>query len=250
LNGLDIVVKSFGSVDGEKVNEILLLLMQLKHCCVAPLIGLVVPTESTPLKTGTLYYSCSLQDVLDRRPEWWTSTAKSKAIAGIALGMQSAHELGIVHGSLKPNNILFDDNHCVHVVDFCSTRFESKCDEKYDQDEMDDNDAIENAKKVDIFSFASILFSILVDDDIVSDSLPFDEEENQKMKDGELPLIPEFVPSFVRELLENGWSQDRSSRRSFQDMMELMEDNYFEFAEGVDVCDVLTFVSSVKSSCF
>jgi serine/threonine protein kinase len=127
-DGFQIVVKSFNIFGCEKMNEVLydlFVLTQLKHQCIAPVMGVVLPTESTRLQTATLYYCCgSLQEVKADNPVWWTSTTKSKAIAGIALGMRSAHRMGIVHGSLNPNNILFDDDHCVHSVDFCSNRFE------------------------------------------------------------------------------------------------------------------------------
>jgi serine/threonine protein kinase len=125
----EIVVKSFESFGEEQLDELmheLFMLTRLKHHCIAPLVGFVLPTDSTRLKTATLYYrSGSLEDVLGNRPEWWTSTMKAKTIAGIALGMKSAHQFGIFHGSLKPHNIVFDGNHCVHIVDFCSNRFRS-----------------------------------------------------------------------------------------------------------------------------
>jgi serine/threonine protein kinase len=36
---------------------------------------------------------------------------KAKAIAGIALGLEFAHCLGMIHGDLNLNNILFDETH-------------------------------------------------------------------------------------------------------------------------------------------
>jgi serine/threonine protein kinase len=248
-DGFEIVVKSFDSFTGEKMDEILTLLFlltQLNHRCIAPLIGFVHPTDSTPLKTATLYYGCgSLRDVLNNNPEWLAPTVKCKAIAGIALGMRSAHLLGIIHGSLNPNNILFDDEHCVHLVGFCSNRFQSKRDSEDGSWETDD-EKVKHRKRTDVFSFASIVFYILIDDHVLSDSLPFDEEETGSMNDGELPAIPEFVPRFVRGLIEDGWrSEDRKWRHSFEAIVMIMDKNNFECAEGADNNEVIEFVNAV-----
>jgi serine/threonine protein kinase len=173
-------------------------------------------------------------------PGWWTPTTKAKAIAGIALGMQFAHQLGIVHGSLKPTNILFDENHCVHIADFGSKHFQSKLDKLID---ADDDEKVE-----EVFSFASIVLYILVGRDMIGHSLPFDEEENQKMNNGELPVIPGFVPKFIRELIEDGWSQDRSMRSSFDSIIDILKENNFNIVAGVDNSEVLEFVDLIETS--
>jgi serine/threonine protein kinase len=256
-DGLEIVVKSFDCFNCANVNDLLyelFLLTQLKHRCIAPVIGIVLPTDSTPLQTATLYYrSGSLEDVLDKNAVWWTPTTKAKAIAGIALGMQSAHRHGVVHGSLKPNNILFDEDHHVHIVDIDSSHFRSTSKETNETNEMDDDNSdemLKDAKNADVFSFASVMFYILVGRSSSSDSLPFDEYENQRTKNGEVPMIPGFIPKFVRKLIANGWSADRSERRSFESIIEVMKRNDFKFAEGVGIDEVLDFVDSVERSDF
>jgi serine/threonine protein kinase len=251
-DGFEIVVKSFDSFGCENVDEILyelFILAQLKHRCIAPLIGFVLPTDSTPLKTATLYYCCdSLEEVQMNNPVWWTSTTKAKAIAGIALGMKSAHRMDIVHGSLNPNNIMFDENHCVHIVDFRSSYFRSKGKYVNEMDEDHNDSKVDAAKMADVFSFASIMFDILIDRSPVSHSLVFDEEAKQRMKKGEFPTIPEFIPKFVRGLIADGWSGARSTRYSFDSMIEVMKQNRFVFAEEVDIDEVFEFVNTVEKS--
>jgi hypothetical protein len=61
-------------------------------------------------------------------------------------------------------------------------------------DENNGNEEMMNSKNADVFSFASIIFENLIDRDMVSHSLPFDEKENQKMNNDKLPMIPAFVP--------------------------------------------------------
>jgi serine/threonine protein kinase len=234
-DGFEIVVKSFDSFDCKNVDNILyelLLLTQLRHRCIAPLIGFVLPTNSTSLKIATLYYRCgSLKDVLDKNPVWWTPTVKAKTIAGIALGMKSAHELGIVHGSLTLNNILFDEDHCVHIVDFCSSRFRSKPTQMSCTDADNGDVGVENAKRLDMFAFTSIMLNILVD---------------RRRNKGKSPMIPRFVS----DLITNGRSQHRYERYSFENVTEAMKENIYMFREGVDVCETLEFVNTVEESSF
>jgi serine/threonine protein kinase len=259
-DGFPIVVKSFDGFDCENVDDILyrlFLLTQLRHRCIAPLIGIVLPTHSMRLQTATLYYCCgSLQDVMDKNPVWWTPTTKCQAIAGIALAMQSAHEHGVAHGSLKPNKILFDEDHCVHIIDFDSNHFQSQGKEQNEMNEMkdicEDHEAerVKNTKDSDVFSFASIMFDILVDRSPVSHLSRFDEDENERRKNGEFRMIPEFVPEFVRELIEGGWSDDRFLRHSFGSIVDKMKHNNFLFMEGVDVWEIFEFVNAVEGSSF
>jgi serine/threonine protein kinase len=52
----------------------------------------------------------------------WKPTAKAKAVAGIALGLRFAHGLGLLHGALKANNVLFDTERRIQIADFSPTR--------------------------------------------------------------------------------------------------------------------------------
>jgi tRNA A-37 threonylcarbamoyl transferase component Bud32 len=103
-------------------------MMNLRHPCITPPIGFVFGIESghkQELKIVRMYLEgCSLFEVVSVNPIWWTSTVKAKAIAGIVLGLRFAHSLGLLHGHLTMNNILFDSDHCIQIVDFKSIGFE------------------------------------------------------------------------------------------------------------------------------
>jgi tRNA A-37 threonylcarbamoyl transferase component Bud32 len=43
---------------------------------------------------------------------------KAKTVAGIVLALRFAHSLGLVHGQLTTNNIVFDSDHCIEMVQF------------------------------------------------------------------------------------------------------------------------------------
>jgi serine/threonine protein kinase len=97
-------------------------LINLRHPCITPPIGFVFGIESCSrpeLKIVRTYLEgCSLLEVVSVNPIWWTSTVKAKAVAGIVLGLRFAHSLGLVQGHLTTNNILFDSDHCIQIVDF------------------------------------------------------------------------------------------------------------------------------------
>jgi tRNA A-37 threonylcarbamoyl transferase component Bud32 len=97
-------------------------LINLRHPCIAAPIGFVLPIESDgqrEMKIVRLYLEgCSLLEVVSVSPIWWTLIVKAKAVAGIVLGLRFAHSLGLVHGHLTKNNIVFDSDHCIQIVDF------------------------------------------------------------------------------------------------------------------------------------
>ena len=65
----------------------------------------------------------SLDKVIYREssPEWWDDSYRAQAVAEIAYGMQYLHSLGIIHGNLRPSNILLNDNHHACITDFGSS---------------------------------------------------------------------------------------------------------------------------------
>jgi hypothetical protein len=97
-------------------------LINLRHPCISAPIGFVFPIESgspQELKIVRLYLDgYSLLEVISIHPIWWTPTVKAKAVAGIVLALRFSHSLGLLHGNLTGNNILFDSDHCVQIVDF------------------------------------------------------------------------------------------------------------------------------------
>jgi serine/threonine protein kinase len=97
-------------------------LINLRHPCIVAPIGFVFPIESgsrRELKIVRMYMEgCSLFEVVSVNPIWWTSTVKAKAVAGIVLGLRFAHRFGLIHDHLTGNNILFDSDHCIQIVDF------------------------------------------------------------------------------------------------------------------------------------
>jgi serine/threonine protein kinase len=60
----------------------------------------------------------SLAGVFLARRVLWTPMAKAEAVVGIALVLQFAHGLGLLHGGLKVTNDLFDDGGRFQIANF------------------------------------------------------------------------------------------------------------------------------------
>jgi serine/threonine protein kinase len=245
---LQIVTKEFPRPISDQQDpsfESLEMLTHLTHPGICPLFGIVSPTESTNFLMARLYCSNgSLKEVIADPPSWWTPTAKSKAIAGIVLGMRFAHSFDCVHGSLKPSNILFDNNRNAQIVDFCSNRLRNHVEVGGRRESGHE----EETRESDVFSFSLILFEILVGRRVVARVIRCGEVEICFVDDGERAVIPSSIPSSIRELIERGWSADWSVRPSFDYIYKVLKDNDFDTVEGNEVNEVLRFVSSLEAS--
>jgi abelson tyrosine-protein kinase 1/abelson tyrosine-protein kinase 2 len=106
-------------------------LAQLNHPCVLRIVGWAPPIGREPAQIRTeIAENGSLKDILEKvrcetRFPFWNPTGKAILICGIALGMRFVHSKGIIHGDLKPSNILLNDRGEPLMSDFGSSRFES-----------------------------------------------------------------------------------------------------------------------------
>jgi serine/threonine protein kinase len=191
--------------------------MNLKHLCVAAPFGFVVSSNWTELKIARAYARIgSLEEVLQTCPSWWTVTAKSIAVVGIALGMKFVHSFGLIWGNLKPSNILFDESHQIQIVDIIPNRTESHCQENFDANVRRANSALSAfaapevlsghrlTQKADVFVFPLILFTIIV-------SLPpIGEAADLSGRAERLFIVSDsiegFLPSFISQLIHSGLS--------------------------------------------
>jgi serine/threonine protein kinase len=212
-------------------------LINLHHPCIAAPIGFVFPIESGSrheLKTVRLYLEgCSLLEVVSVNPLWWTSTVKAKTIAGIVLGLRFAHSLGLVHGHLTTNNILFDSDHCIRIVDFKPILLEvgERESENEDGTQLVGFSGEGLTLEKDIQAFASILF------ELVFGSPPQGETS-----------IPRGIPDFVSRIIKSGLSPLSRMSYSFNTILDILKQNNFEIEDGVDSAKVSAFVNWVESA--
>jgi serine/threonine protein kinase len=164
-------------------------------------------------------------------PIWWTSTVKAKAVAGIVLGLRFAHSLGLVHGHLTGNNILFDSDHCIQIADFNPIVL------KVDEIESEGGTQLvgfsgkEWTPEKDIQAFASIL------SELVFGHPPQDEVS-----------ISTGIPDFVSSIIKSGLSPPSGRSYSFRTILEILKRNNFGIEDCVDSAEVSAFVSWVESA--
>jgi serine/threonine protein kinase len=161
------------NVEKSRIDQEMENLINLRHPCIAGPIAFVFPIESDSshgLKIVRLYCeSCSLTEVLSVCPIWWTSTVRAEVVAGIVLALRFAHSLQLVHGHLTANNILFDSDHNVQIVDFQTTLFELRECESEGEGESEDETQLGGFSRdkwtptLDVDALVSILHEILVE---------------------------------------------------------------------------------------
>jgi serine/threonine protein kinase len=207
-------------------------LLNLCHTMIAPLIGCVLPLESSgrgEFITVRLYaVEGSLADILSNPPAWWTPTVKAKAVVGIALGFRFAHGHGLLHGTVKASNILFDADQRIQIADFSPIRLET--------DEVEPFSGEKWAPTADVSAFMSLLCEIAVGN---STAPPIGAAGG--------PPLHAAVQPFVWRLIEDGRSHESARHLSFTEIVAGLKANRFEIMAGVDSDEVSTFVSWVES---
>jgi serine/threonine protein kinase len=175
--------------------------------------------------------ACSLLEVLSVCPVWWTSTVKAKAVAAIVLGLQFAHSLGLVHGHLTGNNILFDSDHCIQIVDFNPIVLEVGEGESEEGTQFGSFSGEGWTPEKDIQAFASILFELVFRHPSQNDS-----------------SISTDIADFVSRTIESELSSISGSSYSFNTILKILKQNDFQIEDGVDAMEVFEFVSWVESA--
>jgi serine/threonine protein kinase len=212
-------------------------LINLRHPCIAAPIGFIIPIEGgnrQELKIVRMYLEgYSLTEVLSVNPVWFTSTVKAKVVSGLVLGLRFAHSLGLPHGHLTGNNILFDSDHCIQIVDFNPIFFEVEMGESESEErrQLVGFSSREEARQRDIQVFASILFELIF-------GRPLQDEAS----------IPTLIPVFIQKIIESGLSAISRRSYSFNSVLKHLKKNNFEIENGVDSAEVAEFVRWVESN--
>jgi hypothetical protein len=161
-----------------------------------------------------------LGDIVRENPVWWTPTAKAKAVAGLVLGLRFAHSLGLIHGHLTTNNIIFDLNHRIQITGFLRY-LSGKGICSFSRERW-------NAE-MDVRGFVSILFEIIV-------GRPAKDEMD----------MPGDIPRFVSEMIKASLSSEWRNLSSFRDIFEILKQHDFAILSGADSKEVLAFVEWVE----
>jgi hypothetical protein len=233
-DGLRIHVKSIqlpATVCPDLLERIVENLMNFRHPCIARAIGVVF---SSPLKSVTIAEiqssDRSLSEIISTAPEWWTPTAKAKAIVGLVLGLRFAHSFGLLHGHLTANNIVVNEDGLIQITDFCMNDLGSLDGLAGGKADIEGFSGESWTPKADVQAFAELLLKVVVGDS---------GEQNGSG--------PSVVP-FVSEIIKRGHSADSKAAMSFVGIFKILKQNNFTIMEGVDSEEVSNFVNWIELS--
>ena len=231
-------------------------LTRAHHRCVLGLVGFSLPTSSDScFKIATPYMSGgALSSIIFKKdwPGWYTPTIRTIMAVGIALGMEHIHSVDIIHRDLKPANILLDECHLPHIADFGCCGFADlgvtltaevgtplyMAPEQFDSG---------YTNKVDCFAYGSILYELLVGESVFKDCRCLLHVVGRIM-DHRMPKIPEHLPEFVKDLIEDCWSSEPKDRPTFTHVLEVMSRHNFELLPDVDTRQVKEYYNWARGS--
>jgi serine/threonine protein kinase len=233
-DGHKIIVKSINlsaCVSKSDLEGIIENLMNLRHPCIAGVIGVVLPSRFQGLKiVRKCFGSHSLSEILSTSPNWWTPTAKAKAVVGLVLGLRFVHSLGLLHGHVTGNNVFLDEDGVIQITDFCTNSSSSLEGHQSAKTDIGGFSGESWTQKADVQAFAGILSEIVAS---ASAGPDFDGPR---------------VPSFVSEIIERGQCRDSKTLESFPDIWRILKMHKFKIIEGVNVQEVSDFVNWIELS--
>jgi serine/threonine protein kinase len=220
------------SLDTAKIENEIENLVNLRHPLIAAPIGFALMGKSAgvrELKIARSYgQSGTLAEVITAPPPWWTPTAKAKAAVGIALSLRFAHGLGLLHGRLTAENVFFEADGCIQILDFGAARLAAPGAGGFYGEGW--------SPAVDTAAFAAILAAIV-------DIHRAPQSSAAKCKTAGAPA----VPAFVSALIEEGLSAAPEKKPSFVRICAVLKQNGFRILAGVDSEAVSAFVAWVES---
>lgn len=226
------------SINGQRFIRECEIMITMNHPCITKFHGYCFSTSRKPAILFMEYCANgSLQKQIDTKPIEWTNTLKAIAIMEIVKGMIYLHENDIIHRDLKPSNILITKDFDAKISDFNEATYAPLDDSEiqtkkvgsfaYMSPEMlDDDYQGQYTNKTDVFSFAIILFYMVVG------SLPL--VPLMKFLKGQRADIPNNVPNFVKELIQQCWSAKSEQRPSFKQIDEILMNNSFSIFTDVN----------------
>ena len=163
------------------------LLSSVKHKNIIDIFGSGGDRKSTVIITEYARGG-SLADRMVRNYNWKKAF---KIILEVAAGLDHAHRNNIVHGNLRPSNILFDADEVVKICDFCMPAHYDRGQKKnwYSPPER------KQSRQGDIYAMGVILHQM-----ITGRNPSYDKAGNLHLNDVEMEL-PEDVANIMRKLL-------------------------------------------------
>jgi hypothetical protein len=230
----------------------------ISHPCILRIIGVTLPSErSGPRIALELMPNGSVADILEKvangeTPEFWTHTTIAKIIIGTILGLIHVHGRGIIHGHLKPGNLLIGPDGRVRVGGFGSARLCEVQQIIYAAPEL--LTGTKQSTKTDMYSFGLILYEIMFLQKVVSPTLAMAEITSDILSVARRPVIPGVtepdrcpVNPIVRNIIRRCWSVNPIERPSFTSILGELRMSGFPFYPDVDAAEVSAYLADITA---
>jgi predicted Ser/Thr protein kinase len=181
---------------------------------------------------------------------------KKKLILGVLLGMAQLHACSVVHGDLKPQNILISKDYIAKVTDFGFATLRGKTSSSIASSIVSNDDTAvcgtaaymapellqsssppENSS--DVYSFGVMLNEMIQEEEPYSDQFqnfagrgPFGAVNYAKL--GNRPRINATTPTFLKDFIEKCWNRDPDSRPTFEKIFKDLKSSHANFPNAFE----------------
>ncbi|KAI9087647.1 hypothetical protein K1719_030517 [Acacia pycnantha] len=163
-----------------------------------------------------------------QRPNSVSLNLALKLALDIAKGMQYLHSEGVLHRDLKSENLLLGEDMCVKVADFGISCLESQIGSakgftgtyRWMAPEMIKEK--HHSKKVDVYSFAIVLWELLTGLTPFHNMTPEQAAFAVSIKNARPPL-PADCPKAFSLLINRCWSSNPDKRPNFDEIVSILE---------------------------
>lgn len=269
------IIKPSKGFDGEDQMQFMresMILYQIQHPAVVKFYGINFQSFSGSQKLEpsiiTEYLpNKSLKEILLRErhsiaDSKWTPTKKIISLIGIAGAMSYLHDHNIMHRDLKPENILMDENYYPRICDFGLSRCFPENLSQTKKNSMTNQigtplymapeilkDEHNYDFSVDVYSFAILAY------EIASGQEPYKELGNItpfnlafKVASGYRPKFNKNVTEKMKELLSKCWNEDVNERPSFNEIFQMLSNDFSYLGEDVDSDEVREYVEIIRDA--
>ena len=249
-NGMDVAIKELHLKKLTKqeqkgfVKEIRILALLGKHRNIVQLYGYCLEPPALVMEyvqlgnLNCLLHYCKDKDIEAKMTD---GRNKKRLLIGVANGMVQLHATGIIHGDLKPQNILVTDDYTAKIADFGLARLRAKTSasvssrvlEAASEDEVPGAcgtaaymapELLDGGKrsneKTDVYSFGVLL------NEVVQEQEPYYEclmdfhgkgpnAAVMRAKEGHRPMILKKTPEAIKTLIQACWAPDATRRPLF-----------------------------------
>jgi serine/threonine protein kinase len=170
-------------------------------------------------------------------------TAKAIAVVGVLLGMVHAHELGIVHGALRPDCVFFDAEHRPKICGFGLKNQALAVQAVLAPETSEWTPAMPPG---DVFSFSLMIYAVVTGNLSITAREAFHWLELAlRSANAQIGGPPSLVnlPGFLAKLILQGLSEDPDERPLMDDFLDEFEDRNFAIFAGADANAVSAFAA-------